>query len=297
MIEFEKGNTTTIPEGYSELKELPSKFLPYDVNVLYVKPFSMGEVEQLAEMKTFELKKFLSIIKDIVHNVNVMDLAVLDLKVTLVYALILSEDSEGWSLSNQCEHCGTIFKTKLKVDMLEFIDTNLTALPITTTISKLENVTFDILRMKHLIGINEFLSKFTSDKSFNNKLLTLAFVSSLEDKESAYKLLYNLPITTNNQEEINSLSSNIVQGIKPLKVTCPNNILYLTIPDEEQGVALLGEFKSVQLLNNRYYIPNDNEVKLQIIKFIEDKEFKYTKNICGHKQDRSVDLDFSHLFP
>ena len=132
MIELEKVENSDIPEGYSELTELPSKFIPYNVDVLYVKPFSLGEIEQLSEMTTFNLKKFLSIIKNIVHNVDVKDLAVLDLKVVLVYALILSEDSEGWSLSNQCGHCGTIFKTKLKYDMMEFEDTKLTSLPIKT---------------------------------------------------------------------------------------------------------------------------------------------------------------------
>lgn len=297
MIELEKVENSDIPEGYSELTELPSKFIPYNVDVLYVKPFSLGEIEQLSEMTTFNLKKFLSIIKNIVHNVDVKDLAVLDLKVALVYALILSEDSEGWSLSNQCEHCGTIFKTKLKYDMMEFEDTKLTSLPIKTNLTNLSNITFDILRIKHLLMINEFLSNKTNTKSYSNKLLTIASVSSFSDLENAYNTIYNLPANEDVKNQLQALSDNIVQGIKPLKVMCPNNILYLTIEDEEQGVALLKEFKSIRLLNGRYYLPNDNEVKLTIIKFMGDNDIKYIKNICGHKQDRQVDLDFSHLFP
>lgn len=284
-----------IPDGYSQIKELPSKFIPYDTDKIYVRPFHMGELEYLSDMKQFDLLKFVSIIKDIVSGINILDLTALDLKVALVYSLILSEDANGWTLSNTCEYCGQHFNHKLKVDQIVFEDLNVAQLPLTVDYEKLNGWTFDVLRIKHLININSFLSKHSSTESFNNKLLFLAEVSNQNNKAEAYKYLYNLP--TSAKTHIDYLANNIVQSILPIKVKCTNSALYVTLTNEEQVNGLLSKFASLNQIQDKIYLPADQELRQSILKYMKDSNFEFKAYPCNHVQDRDIALDFSHLYP
>nr|DAX81733.1 MAG TPA: hypothetical protein [Bacteriophage sp.] len=284
-----------IPEGYSQLKELPSKFIPYNTDKIYVRPFKMGELEYLSDMKKFDLLKFVSIIKNLVKGVDILEMTALDLKVALVYSLILSEDTGGWNLSNTCEYCGHHFNHKLKVDQIVFEDLNVAQLPLTVDYEGLSDWTFDVLRIKHLININDFLSKHTSDESFNNKLLFLSEVSNQKDKSAAYKYLYNLP--TSAKDAVNYLANNIVQSIQPIKVKCPNPALYVTLTKEDQINDLLNKFASVNQIQEKIYLPADSELRQAILKYMKDNKFEFKTYPCEHIQDRDIALDFSHLYP
>lgn len=290
-------HTETIPEGYSVLDNLPSKTIPYDINALFVRPLFMGEIEQLSDMTQFSLPKFLSIIKDVVKGVDIKNLAVLDLKVALIYSLILSEDAQGWTLENTCEYCGTKFSHRLKVQELEFEDFPLDELPIKSTMKQIEDWDFDLLRMHHLLEVNAFLDKKSQDEELNAKLLMLAFASNQKDKEEAYNFLYRLPASTEIRDEINRLYGLILQSIKPIHVTCPNPELYVTLGNSKDVTRLLSEFKSVSFLNEKAYLPTDPQLRKEILDFLKSNGIKYTTHKCGHEQLRQVSLDFSHLYP
>ena len=290
-------HTEIIPDGYSVLDTLPSKFLPYDTNGIYVRPLLIGEIEQLSDMTTFSLVKFLSIIRNVIKGVDVREMTVLDLKVALIYSLILSEDANGWNLDNVCEHCGTKYSHSLKVQELEFEDFPIDHLPITSELPLLQGWEFDLLRMHHLLKVNSLLETKSSDDTMNAKLLMLAFASNQPDKEKAYNTLYGFPASKQARDEMNRLYGLIIQSIKPITTVCPNPALYLTLENSSDVKILLNEFKSVSLLNEKAYLPTDPAVRKGILDFLKKKDIKFKQHKCGHEQQRAVSLDFSHLYP
>lgn len=280
--------------GYSPLDKLPSKFIPYDTKVIYVRPFNLGEIEDLNSIRVFDIRVFLDTIKDIVKGMDINELTVIDLKTSLLYSLILSSDNSIWNMTVTCEECDTKYVRQLTISDLHFQDLEVQGLPLETDDDELKGVYFDVFRVKHILEMDSYSKQHPNAKLTS---LTRAVLSNIRPLDKAYAFFRNAsPKISKSLVELESL---LIHGIDPVKCRCTNHAKAIMLENENDQDLLLNEFKSLKPIRNFGVSVPSNEPELvgEIQKFIVTNEINAKPIECGHVQETEVELNLGSFFP
>lgn len=280
--------------GYSPLSMLPSKFIPYDKKVLYVRPFNLGEIEDLNSIRTFDIHVFVDTIRDVVKGIPVEELTVIDLKTALLYSLILSSDNSTWNMPIVCEECGHKYVKALSITDIHFQDLEVEGLPLSSDDEELDGVTFDVFRVKHLLEMDEYTKLNPTVKITS---LTRSVLSDIRPLSKAYTFFRNAsPKISKTLRELEDL---LIHGIDPVMCRCTNSNKAISFENEEDQDKVLQEFKSLKPVRDfGVSVPaNEPELLADIKKFIIENELKAKPIGCSHVQETEVELNLGSFFP
>ncbi len=232
MAKVEKITEEDISE-YTEILELPSGFIPYDFNSIYIRPFTVGEILALQD-KQLSLDFLISLTSQAVKDIDLYNLSLSDFKVLVLNIGYLSVKDSGWTVKSTCTNtdCLSEISKHVTVFDLDFEDLNIPSLPLTVDVPDLKPYKFDVFRVKHQIILEKLTKDLIYDRISNNyynksnkliyiqSLLVLSIITNIDDVDATYNKLYSLDLTKDQVNILDKIQTKLVHYIKPVEIKC-----------------------------------------------------------------------------
>jgi hypothetical protein len=102
---------------------IPSRMIPYPQgSKISYKPYTVGDLEYLAQSKLSPKEKFKYILKGIKTSFNPLDLTFYDFVFLSMLRRLSSFDSNKLNMSHKCRSCGEVVKKTIDLNQVEFTD-------------------------------------------------------------------------------------------------------------------------------------------------------------------------------
>lgn len=199
---------------------LPSKFLPYDINKLEVRSFTLGELKYLGSGDLSD-ESLVEVFKNCIINYDIYKLSWSDFLFLATHISLFTIPSQKWTLRNlYChnEECGKLIdKTLTKETFLEFEDLGFSDYPINAKINGYD-LEFGVLTVQSHLNFIKNPPKLSDHLISIYSLAGMVINKSIEE---AFKILEstNDPIEIEMLTKIDKL---LYHDVKPIKLTCDN---------------------------------------------------------------------------
>jgi len=284
--------------GYRLVTELPSRFIPYDVNELYFRGFNVGEIKTLNNNRSNTSSDFfLKIIKDIIKGIDPKELTLIDAKAILIQSMMVSVGDVNWTYTSYCPECGHENVISVGVEDLDFTELEAPKLPVSSSAIDYngEIVKFDAFRLKHLIEAEKFAKR---NKNADMETIMLSTISNIRPLEKAYEFFSTMPLSTlSTLKKINEI---LFHDISPLEIKCCNRTASILVSDEVFNANFKrfeGFMRFEDLKGVRIELGTSGIKRQKLTNSLDADEIEYEMLPCGHTYTKTLDISLESLTP
>ena len=219
--------------------DLPSRGIQYPKGVrVYYRPYSLGELLKINQYNFDETELYQFIMEGIkVVGMEKEDLTYYDVSYLGWRRKAVSMEASIVDTYSFCPNCDTKNSKSISLNDLDFVDTDVKAMPIKTKINGKD------LKFRY-ITIRDYMELIKEDKHLDAISI---YAKSVVDVpfEEAYDIIYNA--TGNDLEKLSLIDIMLYHGLQRLKFTCQNkecNQEYDVEITNSQEVEILKPFRS-----------------------------------------------------
>jgi len=196
------------------IKEVPSKFIPYDISYIQFKALSIGQLKTINSPNLPDAE-LISIYNDACLNFDILDLSYQDLLFCSAYLALFTDPTQYWSLTITCNSCKHEFSHRIDSrNFLEFHDIEDIKLPLYITVNKQE------LELS-IFTVRDWLEYFKEEyDNHDQDFLTYAFLIKNLKIADSYKAIYDI-VDQRDLELLTHIEKKLFHGIKNPMIACP----------------------------------------------------------------------------
>ena len=200
-----------------DVKDLPSKGLPYSVKTIELRCLTLGELKYLSSSGLSE-ESLVEVYKKAIHNIDVNELSWTDFLFLSTHISLFTIDSQKWTITEICQNreCGELFKNTINREtFFEFDDLNIPDYPINVVI-KGKELSFGIITVKSHM---EYGEKIKDIEPHLQSVYSMAGMVLNMDTNEAFEFLKEINDPTD-IELLQVIDEKLYHGVKPLKLKC-----------------------------------------------------------------------------